>query len=131
MLTYEDLEERLGALNAPRFFYKNQPYTGKTTNRAEAEQKIVEFHFEDGYIQKQIGWDFDGNLFRKFEYKNGVPHGKLIDYYSNGQEYFRAHYVDGVAHGMEYGWYRDGSKRLEVKYVGGVPIYKLEYPKKD
>ena len=101
----------------------------KPANRAEPEQKILEFQFLDGYIQSQLGWDFDGNKVRDFQYKNGLPHGLLIDYYANGQEYFRVEYVDGRAHGMEYGWYADGSKRLEVKYNNGMALYKKEYPK--
>ena len=128
-LTFEDLEERLGAQNAPQYFYKNLPYTGKTTNRAEYEQKIIEYTLIDGYIQQQLGWDFDGNTVRHFEYQNGVPHGKLISYFTNGQKYYEVDYIDGKAHGMEYGWYRDGSKRLEVRYVNGHTMYKIEYPK--
>lgn len=127
-IAFEALEERLGKQNAPQYFYNGHAYTGKTTDRYEPEEKIIEYSFIDGYIQQQLGWDFDGNKVRHFEYRNGVPNGKLTSYFSNGQKYYEADYVDGKAHGMEYGWYRDGRKRLEVRYVNGQPLYKIEYP---
>lgn len=130
-LTFEALEERLGEQNAPQYFYEGRPYTGKTTNRYEQEEKVIEHSFNDGYIQQQLGWDFEGNKVRHFEYQNGVPHGKLLSYFSNGQKYYEVDYVNGKAHGMEYGWYRDGSKRLEIRYVNGHPLYRIEYPEQE
>lgn len=127
-LTFEDLQEQPGEQNAPQYYYNGRPYTGQTINRYEQEEKIIEYTFVDGYIQQQLGWDFEGNKVRQFEYRDGVPHGKLISYFSNGQKYYEVDYVNGKAHGMEYGWYRDGSKRLEIRYVNGHPLYKIKYP---
>lgn len=128
-LAFEDLEERYNEENTSRYFYQDLPYSGKTTNRHEAEKKIIQYSFVDGYIERQLGWDFAGNKVRDFSYRNGVPHGKLISSYSNGQKYFEADYMNGKAHGMEHGWYRDGNKRLEVQYTNGVVVYRLTYPR--
>lgn len=127
-IPFAELEERLDDRSVKRYFFEDKPYAGKATERYEYEQTTLEYHLENGYIQKLFGWKFDGSKEREYAFKDGIPHGKLIAYYRNGQKYFEETYIDGLLHGKQYGWYRDGSLRLQTEFINGVEIMRKEYP---
>ena len=90
---------------------------------------MIHHHVQNGLIQKQLGWDYQGNLVRSFEYKNGILHGRVLLFFSNGQKYLEENYQNGMIEGEAFGWYQDGSRRFIAEYFGGVEISRYEYPK--
>jgi len=53
------------------------------------------------------------------ECKNGLIHGKYIEWWYNGNVRLERHYKDGEKHGDETKWDEDGNKISETFYVDG------------
>lgn len=128
-VSFLDLEKQTNDNGTLVYFFKGEIFSGTTVDSAEHEQKILKYIIENGLIQKQLGWDFDGNLVRSFDYKKGVLHGKVLLFFGNGQKYLEEHYNNGLIDGKQYGWYHDGSRRFIAEYFGGIELSRYEYPK--
>ena len=127
ILSFDDLDKQVDDRAVDRYFYKGEPFVGTVRESDEEVKKIEELYFENGYLQKHKGWDFDGNLVRDYSFKDGLAHGKLMMFYGDGQKYFEENYIDGMIHGKQYGWYANGNIRLESEYINGVKLWQKKY----
>ena len=129
LLSLTELETKPFNEQVTRYFYKGAPYTGMTYDRHEKVQKVMRHVIENGFIQRQLGYDYDNNKVRDYAFKDGVLHGKVLLYFGNGQKYIEENYVNGLSEGKQYGWYRDGSLRFYSECTAGKEYLRYEYPK--
>ncbi len=99
---------------------KKQPRVSPDASTAQATpgttddgpDEVLEETYPDGVIKTRMeGWrDVNGDF---------VKHGRLINYWENGQKKSEVHYVNGVRHGSRAAWYRDGKPWSAGQFVGG------------
>lgn len=93
----------IGALSAQEIyksdgqFYQNgKPYTG-----------IIKDYYDNG------------NLYKEFHFKDGVPHGKCFVYYENGKVKEQHTYELGVKNGTWLNYNHHGEIVAEANYLDG------------
>lgn len=81
-----------------------------------------EWKYDDGKRADGIskGWHRDGTLKQIKHYKDGVKHGELIRYYTNGQINDHFFYKDGKRHGTFTSYFNTGECRGQGVYNNGV-----------
>lgn len=127
-VSMESLEKEEAYHSPVRYCSEGKPFSGIASEYYPKEGIRLDYYIEDGWLVKQLGWDNKGAKEREFHYRKGLPHGKFIVYYENGQKFFEETYVDGQLQGKQYGWYSDGSPRLETEYANGAEAMRFEYP---
>ena len=70
-----------------------------------------EVKLPDDYYKSSLG---------EFTIVNGVLHGQLKAWYSNGQPMVHEHYVNGVRHGESKWFYDNGQIGIEKHYENGL-----------
>lgn len=96
-----------------------KPFTG-CAEQDVAENKIYYLHYvKDGKLERQIGYYYGGQKCRDYNFKNGVPHGTLELFYTNGSPYIYEEYKDGKPHGTLKRW-KKGQLVREAKFWYGT-----------
>ena len=61
------------------------------------------------------GWWPGGRPVFRYEYRNGVLHGRSLEWFEDGTMHRRFQYVEGHEEGLQQMWYADGT--LRASYV--------------
>ncbi len=80
-------------------------------------QLIYEKEPYSGYAIKD---DIHNTILEKARYENGLLHGDVIGYYSNGNVKQIRPYVNGQKHGLHIGWYANGNIRFHYSFENGL-----------
>ena len=84
--------------------------------------KIYYLHYvKNGKLERQIGYYYNGQKCRDFHFKDGVEHGTLELFYTDGSHYIYEEYKDGQLHGDLKRW-RSGQLVRKAKFWYGSKI---------
>ncbi|MBT5380224.1 MAG: hypothetical protein HOL08_14325, partial [Opitutae bacterium] len=59
------------------------------------------------------------------EYSNGIPHGKEVAWYDDGEMHYERHYSGGKPHGVWTDWARGGTIARQIQYENGKAIKQI------
>ncbi len=127
-VSMDKLEKEVSSFSPTRYYSKGKPFSGIAGEYYPKEDITMDYHIEDGWLVKQLGWKDNGAKEWELHYRKGLLHGKVVGYYGNGQKYIEETYVEGRLHGRQYGWYSDGSLRQETEYANGAEVMRFEFP---
>jgi len=96
-------------------------------------QVLIKVEEERGYDGKKIyctlpngvkhgkleKWNYNGGIYKHYNYKNGLKHGECIDLYKSGWPFERAFYERGVLNGKYKRWTKDRSLYEYFFYKNG------------
>jgi hypothetical protein len=77
--------------------------------------------------EKEIIQYEDGTIHFEIEKKNGVRHGKLLEYYFGGQVRLEQSWIDGKLDGKSIGYSPTGKKVEETVYNMGRKVVTATY----
>jgi len=64
----------------------------------------------------------NGQVKYNWNWKDGVYHGRCMDWAENGMTKFQGHYKDGQKHGKWWEWYPNGRLSVAGKFENGLAI---------
>jgi len=109
------------------FFHDGIRIGIKTTWASDGERKLREIEYKNGLKSRYTRWLGNGkNNGRKDEayYENGELE-RMIGWYPNGQKRTEALYQDGEPHGLSTGWHENGRREYEANFNKGELVEKL------
>ena len=73
-------------------------------------------------------WHYDnGQTEIEGHYKDGVPHGKFVDYYPNGKVKGVSYFVNGKREGKTVVYFENGNPKSIVTFSRGIMIDTAKY----
>lgn len=111
------------------FLYNNQPFTGCAKQDHPDHHTYFLYKIENGIVQQELGYFYNGMLSREFNFKNGKSHGRHAMYYDNGNKYIEEYYNEGKPIDTHRRWYNNNRLAREVKYNNGKIVYEYLYDK--
>lgn len=97
------------------------PFTGCAKEDIQENEMYYLHYVKNGKLERQIGYYYSGQKCRDFNYKNGVAHGLLELFYSDGSHYIREEYLDGKLHGSLKRW-KNGQLVRDAKFWYGTMV---------
>lgn len=85
----------------------------------------IAYFRDDTLIGQYLQYDSLGNLFLKYNFKNGKQNGENLDFYPNGKVKYRINYKDDILNGKFYEYYEDGKPHIVKIYRDGKQKYAL------
>ncbi len=94
-----------------QYAYKNGIKNGDGREFNQDSMVITLFKYYNGYR-------IESEKINRFN-KDGLKHGKWVDFYSNGNPYKEYPYFNGILHGIYREYDMSGKKTVERRYVNG------------
>ena len=84
---------------------------------------LQEIKHNQGYMEKLITRDKNGNLLKIRHFQQGELHGQTIDYFTNDSKIKRIiPYKNNLVHGEFIEYFEDGSVKSKIEYENGVVV---------
>jgi hypothetical protein len=127
---YADLERLINAgLNESDLYLLNgEPFSGCAKSDSPENERYFLFHIRAGVVQQQIGYYYNGNISREFNFSNGQAHGRHVMYNSEGALYIEEYYENGQPVHLKR-WHANGELAREAKFENGEKVLEVFYDK--
>ncbi len=100
-------------------------YTYKNNN-----SRAWEIHFSNGKksgVWKRFNPQYPSRNIKEIPFKNGLIHGNVISYHTNGQISSITEYKEGKKHGRSYGYFEDGRISSSGCYINDLEYGVFKY----
>ena len=104
-----------------RYDANNKPITGVYHRYSDTMQLMDEIYYVKGKISGLYqSYNKDGIVVLRGQFLNGVPHGKVVLYYDNGNEKEVSFYKDGKLAGGRLFYYKSKGLMRKESYKNGL-----------
>ena len=66
-------------------------------------------------------------VLREYSVRNGLKHGRLVEWYKSGEKELEESWEDGILDGLWKTWREDGTKSLEIIFKDGKEISRKQW----